>query len=257
MDALKLTGRILPLLLLPFMAISQPKDTLDVLFVGNSFTFFWNLPQMVGAMAESQGIPMRIRQSTASGATWEQHWKGEKGLQTKALIGEDKWDVVVLQNHSTAAIDDPAGFVEYGKLLAGLVRANGAEPLLFTTWAYASNPLQQQAISAGYAQLAKSLNADVAPVGQIWELARKYRPDLEFFFDDKHPSPAGTYLCALAFFKKLTGRSVLPIADRLSTSGEDGEKLYLVFIDAEDAVFFKQLVEEFPYDSRPQINSMK
>ena len=246
MDTLKKTSRILPFLILPFIVIAQPRDTLNVLFVGNSFTFFWNLPQLVGAMAESQGIPMRIRQSTVSGATWEQHWKGEKGLQTRSLVREGKWDVVVLQNHSTAAIDDPAAFGEYGKMLTDLVRTSGGQPLLFATWAYASNPLQQPAITTGYAQLAKSLSADIAPVGQIWESARKYRPDLNLFFDDKHPSPSGSYLCALALFKKLTGKSVLPMASRLSTIGKDGEKLYLAFVDEEDAAFFKQLVEEFP-----------
>jgi len=40
-----------------------------VLFVGNSFTFYWNLPAMVESMAEEKGIKMDIFQSTAGSAT--------------------------------------------------------------------------------------------------------------------------------------------------------------------------------------------
>ena len=49
---------------------------------GNSYTFYWNLPQSVSAMAESQNISMRARQSTASSANLAEHWKAERQLQT-------------------------------------------------------------------------------------------------------------------------------------------------------------------------------
>jgi hypothetical protein len=49
---------------------------------GYSYTFYWNLPQSVGAMAESQNISMRARQSTASSANLAEHWKAERQLQT-------------------------------------------------------------------------------------------------------------------------------------------------------------------------------
>ncbi len=232
------------ILLPPSRAYSQPQDTLDVLFVGNSFTFYWNLPQVVGAMAASQGIPMRIRQSTASGATWEQHWKGEKGLSTQAMIKAGRWDVVVLQNHSTGAIDQPVQFDDYGKKWIGAVRASGAEPLLFLTWAYHSNPLQQAAITEGYTRLGAETGTDIAPVGPIWSAARRLRPDLDMYADDKHPSPEATYLIGLIFFKKLTGMKTASIPSRLQTRDQYGENLYLSILAEEDAAFFRQLTDE-------------
>ena len=230
--------------LLPFLGYSQQRDTLDVLFVGNSFTFYWNLPQVVGAMAASQGIPMRIRQSTAGGATWEQHWKGEKGLSTQAMVKEGKWDVVVLQNHSTGAIDQPVQFDDYGKKWIEAVRTSGAEPLLFLTWAYHSNPLQQKAITEGYTRLGAETGTDIAPVGPIWSEVRRLRPDLDMYSDDKHPSPEATYLIGLIFFKKLTGQKAASIPNRLQTKDQNGENLYLSILAEEDAAFFRQLVDE-------------
>lgn len=233
--------------LLALPGYTQESDTLRVLFVGNSFTFYWNLPQVVQAMAETQKFPLRSAQSTASGASWAHHWKGERGLDSKARIQSGKWDIVVLQNHSTSAIDDTAAFREYGVKFAALIRETGATPLLFQTWAYDSNPLQQPAITKGYTALARSLGSSYVPVGEIWDKARFLRPDLELYSDDKHPSPDATYLIALAFLKALSGQSVLSVPERLTSLDSFGEKLYLSIVSAENAAFFKQLVEEFPF----------
>lgn len=231
------------LLFLPAFLSAQQADTLRVLFVGNSFTYFWNLPQVVQSMAESQGRVVLTRQSTAGGASLEQHWKGEKGLKTKALIEAGGWDYVVLQDHSQRPIDAPESFMEYGKKFGELARSKGAEPLYFGTWAYKSNPLMQPALTTGYAKLALEMKAELLQVGPLWASVRQNRPDLNLFFDDKHPTPVGTYLIGLAFFKKLTGLPVSKISDRLETTDQYGEKTYLLLVLPEDAAFLRQSVE--------------
>ena len=72
-----------------------------VLFIGNSYTFYWNLPQTVSAMARSQHIEITCRQSTGSGATLQEHWNSEKDLKTLDILREGDFDAVVLQEHST------------------------------------------------------------------------------------------------------------------------------------------------------------
>ncbi|TNE66471.1 MAG: hypothetical protein EP344_02460 [Bacteroidetes bacterium] len=233
------------ILLLPAWLPAQQADTLRVLFVGNSFTYYWNLPQVVQAMAKSQGSVILTRQSTSGGASLEDHWKGAKGLKTKALIEAGGWDYVVLQDHSLQPINAPETFMEYGKKFGELARSVGAAPLYFMTWAYASNPLMQGALTEGYAKLATEMQADVIPVGPLWTSVRQLRPDLDLFFDDKHPTPEGTYLTGLAFFKKLTGKVVSKIPERLSTTDLQGEHTYLLFVLPEDAVFLRQCADMF------------
>lgn len=230
------------------LGAQQSNDTLRVLFVGNSFTYFYNLPQMVSAMAASQDAVIVTRQSTVGGSNLEQHWKGEKGTETMAKLKSDAWDVVVFNNHSMSAIDTPESFMEYGEKFADYVKAMGAEPVFMMTWGYKSNPLIQPEIERMYTKLARETDSGVVPCGPLFAAARHWRPDLDLFADDKHPSANGTYLLSLAFLKYLSGNSVMGIPKRLTTKDWAGEKLYLVFMNQEDATFLQQLVEEFDFD---------
>jgi len=48
----------------------------------------------------------------------------------------------------------------------------------------------------------------VVPVGAAWAESWATRPDLHLWHaDGSHPSPAGTYLAAAAFYAALTGES--------------------------------------------------
>lgn len=243
---LKILACLCFLLFLQSPAVAQ-QDTLRVLFVGNSFTYFYNLPQMVAAMAETQDVPIMTRQSTVGGSNLEQHWKGEKGTETMAKLESEDWDYVVLNNHSTSAIETPESFMEYGKKFAERIKAKGAKPVFMMTWGYKSNPLMQEKITEMYQQLAAETSSDFVPCGPLFAAARHWRPDLELFADDKHPSANGTYLLALAFYKYLSGKTVIDIPERLTTEDIFGEKLYLTFMSKEDAAFLQQLVEAFDF----------
>lgn len=239
-------------LLLPLSSFSQEEKPIKILFVGNSFTYFWNMPQLVKAMGKSQGVTLDIHQSTVGGSNLKQHFHEEKGTITRELLKEEEWDYVILGDHSLSTIESPERFDEYTKKFSELVRSVGAEPIFYLTWAYKSNPLMQPNITKKYLELAHELNAKVIPAGPIWMNARNLRPDLNLYFDDKHPSPDGSYLIALIVYKSLTGKSNSNINSRVTTIDKDGEKLYLSFVLPETALFFKQLVEETnfePYNS--------
>ena len=102
----------------------------------------------------------------------------------------------------------------------------------------------QPFITKGYQEIANELDASVIPVGPIWMRAKELRPDLNLYFDNKHPSPDGSYLIALIVYQTLTGNSINQISNRVTTIDSDGEKLYLSFVLKENAVFFQQLVTE-------------
>jgi len=228
---------------------SQTKENkaIKVLFVGNSFTYFFNLPQVVSSMAKSQGVEIITRQSTVGGSNLEEHWKEQKGTITRKLLDSLKWDYVVLNNHSTSAIDTPEDFMEYGTKFIELVRSKGAKPIIMQTWGYKSNPLMIRPIMEGYEKLVNSTKSAYVPAGELFMEVRKWRPDLELFQDDKHPSSNGTYLLGLAFFKYFTSLSTAEIPFRLTTTDKDGEKLYLLFMSQEDTDFLQQLVDNFDF----------
>ena len=53
------------------LVMAQKKE--KILFVGNSFTFYWNLPNQLEKMALEQNLSWDVSQTTAGGATLRDH----------------------------------------------------------------------------------------------------------------------------------------------------------------------------------------
>ncbi|WP_339659040.1 HopJ type III effector protein [uncultured Polaribacter sp.] len=220
---------------------------IKVLFVGNSFTYYNNLPQVVSAMAKSQNVNIDTKHSTIGGSSLENHWKSERGTQTRIMIELEKWDYVVFNNHSLSSITSPDKFLEYSKKFADLVRSKGAEPIFMMTWAYKSNPLMLPQIEKMHKLLCEQTNTNYIPGGPLFASSIKYRPDIELFHDDIHPSSNGTYLLGLALYKYFTGKTVTGIPGNISTLDTNGQILYLIFMKDNDVPFLQQLVNEFTF----------
>ncbi len=215
-----------------------------VLFVGNSYTYFWNLPLQVEAMAKSKGIELSALQSTAGGANLNEHWQGEKNLKTKSLIENGNFDAVILQDHSMRSINAPASLHALGKKFDELNKKVGAKTFLYLTWARVFDPYMQQTITQEYSKLAQSIDATIVPVGPAWERAKSLRPELALHDGDKtHPSPLGSYLSACVFYGALTGQSPLGLPNVL-TIEKNGEKVFLNYLYRGDAIFLQKVAEE-------------
>ena len=224
---------------------SQENSTPRVLFVGNSYTYFWNLPQTVETMAAEKEVPLVTRQSTSGGVNLGQHWRGEKELETQSLIRSGEFDVVIIQDHSRRAVDHPDSLQHYGHLLAELCREAGATPYVYMTWAREWDPYMQAPITEQYGLLGERINAEVIPVGLAWQRSRTLRPSLQLFDPDgSHPSPTGTYLTACVVFGALTGESPVGLPHRIISTDKDGEKLYLNIQSKEDALFCQKVADE-------------
>lgn len=227
------------------LIVAQTSDTLSVLFVGNSYTYFWNLPQSVAALAESQALPVRIRQSTAGGVNLGQHWRGEKELATRQKITHGNYDIVVLQDHSRQSVDHPDSLRLYMQQLIDLARAHGSRPLLYMTWPRQWDPFMMEPIAQAYHQLSQRHETMLAPVGEAWKMARQMRPELQLYDPDgSHPSPSGTYLTACVMYAVLFDRSPLGLPDRITTLDRHGEKLYLNIQTPEDATFLQKVAQQ-------------
>ncbi|MFH0759194.1 MAG: hypothetical protein V2B15_18040, partial [Bacteroidota bacterium] len=73
---------LLLLLLMPAGVFSQQKE-LKVLFVGNSYTYGYNLAHIVSIMSEATSTKLITRKSVIGGAHLWEHWNGNRELQTK------------------------------------------------------------------------------------------------------------------------------------------------------------------------------
>jgi hypothetical protein len=152
---------------------------------------------------------------------------------------------VVIQNHSLSSLQRPDEFMEYGRKFIELAKQSGATPILYMTWHRKFNPLMQKTITEAYNALGNETDVAVVPVGMAWEKAIQLRPDLELYAQDQsHPSPAGTYLAACAFYHVLTGETATGLPHRVKSIDKNDEVLYLSIMDEDNASFIQQVVME-------------
>jgi hypothetical protein len=92
------------LFIISYTSFAQQKDTLNVLFVGNSYTYYSNLPKMVSDLSKSTSTFIKTQMSAIGGAKLKQHFNQERGLKTKDLIKNVNFDIVVLQEQSMGTL---------------------------------------------------------------------------------------------------------------------------------------------------------
>ena len=224
---------------------SESKDTLRVLFVGNSYTYFENLPQLVSVISNQTETKLVTEKITLGGAKLSEHWNGERGLKTKEIIMNGGYDIVVLQEWSLGTVNEGDSATKYLGLFSNYVREMGAEPYYYMTWAREKVPQQQVTISKVYREVAAKNKAIVVPAGEAWALARQLRPDFKLFYPDgTHPSENGAYLTACVFVEVLTGELPDPLPTVISIEDNHGENVILMMIDQLDADFCRRISVE-------------
>src|SRR5688500_11647208 len=119
---------------------NESKRDLRVLFIGNSLTFWNEMPWMFEQVARSLGSHPRTRFSGRSGMSLRDHWR--QGNAQKA-IAEGPWDFVVLQAQSTEMMRDDEETSRYARMFDEVIRKAGAKTVIFLTWAPLSASFKQ------------------------------------------------------------------------------------------------------------------
>jgi hypothetical protein len=83
------------LLFVGLQSIAQ--QTIKALFIGNSYTYYNNLPQLTANIALSLGDTLTFDSNTIGGYTFEQH---STNTTTITKITAQPWDYVILQEQS-------------------------------------------------------------------------------------------------------------------------------------------------------------
>jgi hypothetical protein len=165
-------------------------------------------------MAFSAGITLAAESVTAGGFSLEWHLMKSSASDR---IQESGCAFAVLQDHSLQTIERPAQFPAAVSAFALKIKAAGATPVLFQTWARRHKPDMQPVISGEYAKAAGMTSSILAPVGEAWKQAIASSETLVLHEDDdSHPLPAGTYLSASVIASSITGKPASSICAAFS-----------------------------------------
>lgn len=228
----------------------EQSDSLRVLFIGNSYSYFNSTPELVKALFQEKYPDRKIETRLVSqgGMTLQMHWQGEEAL---AAIRSQQWDYVVLQEQSKLGMgvmidrDIYFGntdlFFEYARKFDTEIKKSGAETVFFMTWSIKSRPEEQEILTYAYSKIAQELDAKLVPVGLAWATIRTDNQFDLYAPDGSHPSPWGSYLVATTMFATLSEETPIGLSGslsgkKLSRSGQpSSETTTLVTITNEDA----------------------
>lgn len=191
-----------------------------ILFIGNSHTYYHEMPQMAVQLAKAAGHERRlsVETSTASGVSLQWHWNNQR---TRELVAQGDWDAVVLQERSGGPMEDKASMHMHARLLHGEIQKHGAETVFYMTWARTYQPGTQPEITAAYEELAEELDATLAPVGEAWRRALDADPDLRLHAPDgRHADPSGSYVAACVFYTLFFDADPTGLPGTVSVNGQ-------------------------------------
>ncbi len=208
---------LLPLLCLAVSLHAQPGSK-NVLFLGNSYTYANDLPQLTVSLAQAAGDTLLVASNTPGGYTFQLHSTNATSL---SMIQQGNWDFVVLQEQSQLPSFPPnqvqSQCFPFAALLDSMVSQYNScgETMFFMTWGRKNGDAQNcpnwppvctyagmdSLLRLRYQMMANDNQAVVSPVGAVWRYIRHHYPSIELYSsDESHPSEAGSYAAACAFY---------------------------------------------------------
>jgi hypothetical protein len=228
--------------------------TLRVLFIGNSYTAVNNLPSQIAQLADGTHDTLIYDMSAPGGYTFQQH---TTNTTTLSKIQQGNWDYVVLQEQSQLPSFPDAQVASdvypYAHALDSIIHENNpcAKTIFYVTWGRKNGDASNCAffppvctydgmdslLQLRYSKMAEFNSSAIAPVAMVWHRVRTSAPGIELYdTDESHPSMAGTFVAACAFYSVLFEKSPL-------------ESTYTAGLNPGTTALIKTIAEATAYDS--------
>ena len=199
------------------------QNTLSVLFIGNSYTSYNNLPQLVQSLSTSAGKTLNIDSSMPGGYPMSSHLDD---ATTFAKISQGNWDYVILQEQSQIPtiefIRDNDMYPAMTDLKALIEQYNPcAKIITYMTWGrryggqqcdpsgtycspvFANFNQMQNSLTSAYLEISEQLNVQCAPVGVVWQNILNNSTHVLHSGDNSHPNMDGSYVAACTIFSSI------------------------------------------------------
>ncbi|MGB0891181.1 MAG: DUF4886 domain-containing protein [Flavobacteriaceae bacterium] len=197
---------------------SFSQNTKKVLWIGNSYTFISDIPNITKSLADAAGDDLIVDKSAFGSYTLELHYNNPT---TISKIKENNWDHIILQEQSLRPAYGYLKFYNGVDLLTELI--NSLNPclnksILYMTWGRKENwnyPYlhMQELTTNAYNKVAEIFDTEVAPIGVAWKNVIQERGDINLYLPDQsHQSFAGAYLAACVFYATIFDKSPVGIS---------------------------------------------
>lgn len=219
---------------------------MKLLFLGNSLIFYNDLPIMFQDLARAAGKEITVGSVTKGSATISHFATADDplGQRTREALASEDWDYVLIEpSRRITPFEDSVlkAETEAALTLQALTAERGAKLLLYAVWGNRSGTVKECIAEAPphmpfvgvhpYSRAAHSQflhetshrisdalgGVTIAEVGYAFENVFDADPTIDLYHaDQRHPSPAGTYLAACVIYATLFGErteGIAPTAD--------------------------------------------
>lgn len=209
---------------------------MHILLIGNSYTYYNDMPAMLATLARENGKDVQIDAVTKGGRRLYENLAVGDEYHTRIceLIAQRTYDVLILQEQSYYALVDYEAFLGG---IRGLMELVGAKrTLLYSTWGrkdgcelladYGGTCAEMTArLSAAYRAAATAVHAELSRVGDCFlEISRGDSAPELYHPDRSHPSAIGSAVAALVHYRTVFGE--LPQVCRVLPPEVDAAAVY-------------------------------
>ena len=191
----------------------------NILFIGNSYTYYNEMPDILEKLAKENGKDVRVFSVTCGGhKLWEYaHGDDEYTAKIDELIRNYRFDICFLQEQSLLPITDNDLFIRGVSDLIEKLKPVTETFILYETWARKKGcPMLEELgitytemtynLSKAYCDISERTDALVSHVGlNFYDVCSKDLT-IELYNEDmSHPSFAGSCLAALTHYCTIFG----------------------------------------------------
>jgi hypothetical protein len=177
-----------------------------ILFIGNSHSAMYDLPQMVGQLLDA-GDPSvsAYCEIVPQFGFLEDHWRNP---QTRKVMESLEWTHAVLQAQKYST----SGRFEYSTDAAGSfiqwADENSIQPIMYPEWRQRGRAQEGERVQALHESIARGTKALVAPVGMAWDRVLARFPELELYAaDGNHATEVGAYVTACTLYATIADKT--------------------------------------------------
>ena len=193
---------------------------MNILFIGNSYTFYNNMPLLFEKLCVQNGHDVVVNSVTHNGHKLYEFVDNNDQYtkQLDTLIEKKKFDICFLQENSTFCILDSDSFMDGVSRLIEKLSSSVGKFVLYETWGRKSgsevlkknkwtNESMTFEVAMAYERVARTFNMPISHVGlNFYDIYKNYKEINLYMEDLSHPSYEGSCLAALTHYVTLFGQ---------------------------------------------------
>lgn len=234
------------------------QKTYKILFIGNSHTYYNDLPEMFKALANADGINCEISSITSDRYKLSDFAdeNDKYGQQVYNALTNSSWDYVVLQENRAVLVENAYKTETAVNKLYSLIKNAGAKMVVYATQPnnigstfklnstslYLTDLQIEQILTRNNFKIANENDGLVATSGTNFMRVMQDYPEISMYISDNlHPTVAGSYLAACTIYHTVFNQS--PYGNGFLPESEyDTEKL-LSKLSMEEALILQQIAD--------------